>query len=91
MPTLEHIDSPNLAAMAIERWKRGLTVIVLTVLGIAPGLVACALGYLVGDLLDSRTLSGVAGALGFICFAPWGVGQRSLMRQIGKLAEVDDR
>lgn len=90
MPSVERIDSPNPAVRAIERWKRGAGLAVIVALMLLPGMVAAALALAVAELLGATTWSYVAALLAFAVIAPWGLGQRSVIRQIGALAAIAD-
>ena len=90
MKALERNDSPNPAVRAIERWKRGATVAILAILGCAPGLFAAMLAALAAELLGASGWRSVTALIAFLLFAPWGLGQRFVIRQIGKLAAVAD-
>lgn len=90
MPAVERIDSPNPAVRAIERWKRGAGVAVIVMLALLPGAVAAVLALVAVDLLGATSWSYAAALITFVVIAPWGLGQRFVIRQIGRLAEVAD-
>jgi hypothetical protein len=90
MHALERIDSPNPAVRAIERWKRGAGVAIMAALGLLPGVLAGAAAAFIGEWIGGDTLAAIVGALAFVIVAPWALGQRLIVRQIGKLAEVAD-
>lgn len=90
MAAIDRIDSANHAVRAIERWKRGLGVTVIVLLSLLPGLVAGALAMISAELIGAEDWSYLTGALALVIVAPWGLGQRFVIRQIGSLAVIAD-
>lgn len=85
---LSKLDSSSPAIRAIERWKRGLTaLVILGVLLIASALIAGLVGWGISFLGTDEVL---AGAITFIIIAPWMLGNRHSLRIVGNLATVAD-
>jgi hypothetical protein len=91
MERLEPIDSPNRAVRVIERWKRGVGVLICVgLMGILPAVIAFAAGLAFKELLE---LNGLWVGLPVIAAAiagPWCIGQRKALRTIGSFADISD-
>jgi hypothetical protein len=85
------MDSPNGFVRAIERWKRGFGLLFVVALFCLAGLIIYALAdwLLSATPLSEAWQKGIALMI-LIAYVPWILGDRSILRELGKLAALKD-